>query len=202
MQLIIKTGTLIAALLVATTALADSEVDRLREALRSTTMQVRTLEDQRTSLQSKSAQLERDNGELKSKLDAAKAEVKQVKKDYREAVKEFNERLEERNQTLEKWKEAYGEAATVARTKDAERARLEVESNNWKASTNTCADKNKQLVKIGRDLLAEYESVTLGDAPLVREPFTGIKRTQVKGVLEDYDEKIDTQRVIDQRAKR
>lgn len=202
MKLIIKTAASIVAVFFATGAMADSEVDRLREALRSTTMQVRALEDQRTSLQAKTAQLERDNAALKSQVDAAKAEVKQVKKDYREAVKEFNARLEERNQTLEKWKEAYAEAATVARTKDAERARLEVESNNWKASTAACTDKNKQLVKVGRELLAEYESVTLGDALLVREPFTGIKRTQVKGVLEDYDEKIDTQRVLDHRAQR
>jgi len=44
-------------------------------------------------------------------------------------------------QTLEKWKEAYTEAATVARTKDAERAKFEAEANSFKASNKTCTDK-------------------------------------------------------------
>jgi chromosome segregation ATPase len=179
----------------------DSEIDRLREALRSTTIQARQLEDQRTALQAKVAQLEKDNAGLKEQVAAAKAKVKQVEKDYRDAVKEFNARLEERNQVLEKWKEAYGEAATVARTKDAERAKFEAESNAFKASTKACTDKNQQLVKVGRELLSEYENVTLGDVLLSRDPVTGIKRTQIKTLLEDYDDKIDTQRVPDQGAQ-
>lgn len=181
---------------------ADSELDRLREALRSATMQSRALEDQRTALQAKVTQVERDNAALKAQVDTAKAKVRQVEKDYRVAVTEFNERLEERNQTLEKWKEAYTEAATVARTKDAERAKFEAESNTYKASTKTCTEKNQQLVKIGRELLVHYEGVTLGDALLAMEPVTGIKRASVKTLLEDYDEKIETQKVQTQKAQR
>ncbi len=94
------------------------------------------------------------------------------------------------------------EAATVARTKDAERAKFEGESNTYKASTKACTEKNKQLVKVGRDLLVQYEGVTLGDALLAREPVTGIKRARVKSLLEDYDEKIETQKVQAQKAQR
>lgn len=179
----------------ATHAQAQSETDRLREALRTATTQARALEDQRTALQAKITQVEHDNAALKAQRDAAKAEVRQVKKDYREAVTQFNERLEERNQTLEKWKEAYAEAATVARTKDAERAQFEAEANATKVSLKACTAKNQQLVKVGRELLHHYETVTLGDALLAQEPLIGIRRTQVQNLLQDYAERVQTETV-------
>lgn len=193
MRIHILIASLCAVALPAVNAYADSELDRLRDALRNSTGQMRALEDQRTALQGKLAQSEKDNTALKGQVDAAKARARQAEKDYRQAVTEFNERLEERNQTLEKWKEAYGEAATVARTKDAERAKFEAESNTFKASTKACTAKNQELVKVGRDLLVKYEDVTLGDALLTREPLTGIRRTQVQSVLEEFDEKISDQ---------
>jgi len=182
-------------------AQAESETDRLRDALRNATTQTRALEDQRNALQAKVAKVEHDNTALKGQLDATKAEVRQVKKDYREAVTQFNERLEERNQTLEKWKEAYTEAATVARTKDAERAQFEAEVNATKTSLTACTGKNQKLARVGRELLAHYDSVTLGDALLTREPLTGIRRTQVQSLLEDYSERVQVETIPVERAK-
>src|SRR5260370_3448526 len=106
-------------------ARADSEADRLREALRSATAQTRQLEDQRTALQAKVAAADREIAAAKAQTDAAKAQVRQIEKEHREAVDEFNKRLTERDETLEKWKTAYQEAATVARANDAERAKFE-----------------------------------------------------------------------------
>lgn len=168
----------------------DSELDRLREALRNATSQNRSLEDQRNAAQTRITKLEADNAALKTQLDRVRAQLKQLQQDYKQAVNEFNERLEERNQTLEKWKEAYTQAAVVARTKDAERARFEEEANAFKASTKTCTDKNRELVKVNKQILADYKNVTLGDALLAKEPVTGLWRTRVQNKLQDYDEKI------------
>jgi chromosome segregation ATPase len=174
----------------AVNAQTESEIDRLREALRSSTSQVRALEDQRTAMQAQLTQTQRERDDLKGELAAAKAKIKQVEKDYREAVKEFNDRLEERNQTLEKWKEAYAEAATVAQTKDAERAKFEAEANTFKASTKTCAEKNDQLVQVGRELWSRYEGVSFGDMVIASEPLTGLRRAQILNVLQIYQDKI------------
>ncbi|WP_072389359.1 hypothetical protein [Hyphomicrobium sp. CS1BSMeth3] len=190
------------AILVATAdgAHAQSEVDRLREALRSATAQSRALEDQRTALQAKIAAAERDKTALKGQLDAAKAKARQIEKDYREAVTQFNERLEERNQVLEKWKEAYAEAAGVARAKDAERAKFEAEAAATKTGLTACTDMNRKLVTVGRELLAHYENVTLGDAILAQEPLVGVRRVRVQNLLQDYAEKVQTATVPPQRG--
>jgi chromosome segregation ATPase len=175
---------------------ADAESDKLRDALRSATAQTRSLEDQRSALQAKVADAEREKAALTSQIAAAKAQVKEVEKTHREAVDEFNQRLEDRNQTLEKWKGAYEEAATVARTKDAERAKFEGEATAYKASTKSCVAKNTQLMKVGRELLRRYEGVSFGDIAVINEPLIGARRVEVQNILQDYDDKLLEQKVI------
>lgn len=168
----------------------DSDIDRLRQALRDATAQMRNLDDQRLALQNQLSASMQERDRLKSDVAAAKARIKAVEKAHREAVAEFNQRLEERNQVLEKWKAAYEEAATVARTKDAERARAEAEANSFKASTKTCAERNIKLVQIGRELVDRLANVHFGDILAAQEPLTGIKRVQVQNLLQDYQDKI------------
>ena len=189
----------IAALVVAAmsggAARADDEADRLREALRSATAQARQLEDQRAALQAKVAASEREIAAAKADATAAKARVREVEKEHREAVDEFNKRLTERDETLDKWKTAYEEAANVARTKDAERAKFEGEAAAFKASTKSCEDKNTQLVNAGREILKRYHSLTLGDAFVASEPLTGLGRVGVQNFLQDSTDKILDQKV-------
>jgi chromosome segregation ATPase len=176
-------------------ALADSETDRLREALRSATMQTRQLEDERAALQAKVADADREKAAAKAQVDAAKAEVRQVRKEQREAIEEFNKRLTERDETLEKWKTAYDEAATVARTKDAERAKFEGEASAYKASTKSCTSKNTVLIKAGRELLHQYKSVTIGDTVVAREPVFALRRVELQNQMQDTGDKMLDQKV-------
>lgn len=110
------------ALVVASAAHADQESDRLREALRSATAQARAAEDQRAAVQAKLTAAEQERDRLRKQIEGYRAQVKEAEQAYRQAVKDFNERIAERDDSLEKWKAAYGEAASVARTKDAERS--------------------------------------------------------------------------------
>jgi chromosome segregation ATPase len=186
---------LLAAVMAGTAAHAQSETDRLREALRAATAQTRSLEDQRTALQAKVAAAERDATALKAQIDAAKVEVRKIEKEHREAVEEFNQRLAQRDETLEKWKSAYEEAATVARSKDAERAKFEGEATAFKASTKSCQAKNIQLVKVGRELLHRYQGVSFGDMVVTSEPRVGVRRVEIQNLLQDYSDKILDQKV-------
>jgi chromosome segregation ATPase len=185
----------VAAVMCTGAARADTETDKLREALRSATMQTRALEDQRAASQAKIAEAEKDKAALKAQVDAAKAEIKKLEKQQRDAVDEFNQRLTERDETLDKWKSAYEEAATVARTKDAERAKFEGEATTYKASTKSCLAKNTLLMKVGRELLHRYEDVNFGDMAVAREPLFGEQRIRIQNLLQDYND-----RLLDQKA--
>lgn len=182
----------LAATLAASSACAQqpSETDRLRDALRSAIAQTRSLEDQRNALTARVTEAERKVQTLQTDLDAAKAEAKKADQDQRQAVTDFNARLEERNAALEKWKDAYGEAATVARAKDAERAKFEAESKDFQARNQNCTERNQRLAKVGRELLDRYRNVHFSDRLLAREPATGIMRVDVQNVLQDYGDRI------------
>ena len=190
-----RVALLLAAAMCCGEARADTETDRLREALRSATAQTRQLEDQRTASQAKLADVEREKSALKAQVDAVRAEIKQLEKQQREAVEQFNQRLTERDETMEKWKSAYEEAATVARTKDAERAKFEGEATAYKASTKSCLAKNVLLTKVGRELLQRYEQVNFGDMLVAREPLIGEQRARLQNLLQDYNDKL-----LDQKA--
>jgi chromosome segregation ATPase len=162
----------------ATNAMAQSasetETDRLRDALRGAIAQVRALEDERAALDARASEAEREAVSLRAQVDAAKAEAAQADKDYRQAVSDFNSRLDERNKTLEKWRSAYEEAATVARTKDADRAKFEGEYNAYKARTTSCETKNANLVKVDHDAVAAYRDLGVIKRIGATEPFTGL----------------------------
>lgn len=177
------------------TAFAQSETDRLRDALRSATAQTRALEDQRTALQAKVADADREKAAAKKEIDDLKAQLKKADKEHREAVDEFNQRLAERDETLEKWKSAYEEAATVARSKDAERAKFEGEATAYKASTKSCIAKNTQLVKAGKEMVQRYKDLTIGEIVVSREPMIQQRRVEIQNQLQESTDKFLDQKV-------
>jgi chromosome segregation ATPase len=177
-------------------ARADSEADRLRDALRSTTGQLRTLEDQRAALQARATTAEQERDRLRKQTEVLRAQVKEAEQAYRQAVKDFNERIGERDESLEKWKSAYGEAASVARAKDADRAKFEAEATTFKASTKACEAKNVQLAKIAGDVVRQYEAMDPFEKVLDHDPVIGFKRVEHQNAVQDFRDKI-----IEQKAK-
>ena len=177
------------------TAFAQSETDRLRDALRSATAQTRALEDPRTALQAKVADADREKAAAKKEVDDLKAQLKKADKEHRDAVDEFNQRLAERDETLEKWKSAYEEAATVARSKDAERAKFEGEATAYKASTKSCIAKNTQLVKAGKEMVQRYKDLTIGEIVVSREPMIQQRRVEIQNQLQESTDKFLDQKV-------
>ncbi|HEX7921834.1 MAG TPA: hypothetical protein VF583_12835 [Bradyrhizobium sp.] len=177
------------------TAFAQSETDRLRDALRSATAQTRALEDQRTALQAKVADADREKAAAKKEVDDLKAQLKKADKEHRDAVDEFNQRLAERDETLEKWKSAYEEAATVARSKDAERAKFEGEATAYKASTKSCIAKNTQLIKAGKEMVQRYKDLTIGEIVVSREPMIQQRRVEIQNQLQESQDKFLDQKV-------
>ena len=196
MRVLRLSSTAALAWVISTAAHADQESDRRREALRSATAQARTAEDQRAAVQAKLTAAEQERDRLRKQNEAYRAQVKEAEQAYRQAVKDFNERIAERDDSLEKWKAAYGEAASVARTKDAERTRFEGEATTWKASAKACEAKNVRLVKIADDVVKQYERMDPLEKVLDHDPVFGLKRVEHQNAAQDFRDKI-----IEQKAK-
>ena len=176
-------------------AFAQSETDRLREALRTATGQVRSLEDQRAVLQAKQVEAERDREKLRAQNQTLRAQVKEAEQSYRQAVKDFNDRIGERDMVLEQWKTQYGEAATVVRTKEAALAKATAEAASFKASTKSCEAKNVQLVKLTEEIVVRYKEMSPLEKALDHEPLFGLKRVEHQNQVQDYQDNIISQKV-------
>lgn len=196
MRLLRLSSTAALALMISTAAHADQESDRLREALRSATAQARAAEDQRAAVQAKLTAAEQERDRLRKQNEAYRAQVKEAEQAYRQAVKDFNERIAERDDSLEKWKSAYGEAANVARTKDAERTKFEGEATTWKASAKACEARNVKLVEIADDVVKQYEKMDPLEKVLDHDPVFGLKRVEHQNAAQDFRDKI-----IEQKAR-
>jgi chromosome segregation ATPase len=182
--------------LAATPAMAQSETDRLRDAVRTMTGQLRALEDQRAQTQARLAQVEREKTQALQAADRLRGQLKDTQKALQETADEANRRLAARDETLEKWKSAYEEAATVARDKDALRAKFELEAANFKARTKSCEAKNVNLLKVNSDILEAYRELTPLDQMIIREPLIGIGRVPHQNKVQDLKD-----RILDQDAR-
>jgi hypothetical protein len=174
----------------------QTETDRLREAIRSMTAQLRSLEDQRTQMQAKLTQTEREKLAATQRADRLTRQLKDAQDSMQKAVEEFNQRLADRDETLDRWKTAYNQAADVAREKDALRAKFEAEASTFKARTKSCEVKNAQLRKVSSDILAGYRDLNLGDAFVITEPMIGIGRVGHQNRVQDFRD-----RILDQDVK-
>jgi chromosome segregation ATPase len=183
-------------LLTAAAAGADSESDRLREALRTATAQARALEDQRAALQARLTSAEQERDRLRKQNDASRAQVRELEQANRQAVKDYNDRLAEHEEALEKWKSAYGEAADVARAKEAEQLKSAAEAADLKARNTACQAKNAQLVKVGNDFAKQYAAMNPMEKLLDHEPVFGMKRVEHQNAVQDFCDKILDQKVL------
>ena len=175
-------------------AFAQSETDRLREALRTATGQVRSLEDQRAVMQAKQVEAERDRDKLKAQNQTLRAQVKEAEQSYRQAVKDFNDRIGERDLVLEQWKTQYGEAATVVRVKEAALAKATAEAASFKASSKSCEAKNVQLVKLTEEIVVRYKEMNPFEKVLDHEVLFGLQRVEHQNQVQDYQDKIISQK--------
>lgn len=171
-------------------AQAQSELERLRRALRQVTQQLRAAEDQRVALQAQVTQGEREKERLNLQINSLKGELKDTQDNFQRTVEEFNQRMAERDQTLDKWRTAYEEAADVARAKEAERVKNLADATTYKARTLSCEARNKQLVKVGQDMLAGYRDLTLGDLIAIRDPVIGVGRVDHQNRTQDFRDRI------------
>lgn len=209
MKAILSIKQLLPALVMTFTAVsyAAPEADpslKLKEALRSTMLQLRKAQTDNANLQAAQFAAEAKQKELEAKIaELTKNCESLIKKSNadkaasEESISKLNNRLADRdqrivqfNEALEKWKSGYQQAAEVARNKEIERAKLASQVVDLK---NTVADreaKNISLFNTSIEILNRFENYALGKAITAREPFIGTTRVKVENLVQGYKDKI------------
>jgi DNA-binding MltR family transcriptional regulator len=174
---------------------------KLRESLRGAMLQLRNIEAERARLEAElgvlTTQSERQVKDLNAKLEESLKSAAEEKTLADKQIAEQEKKLEaEKARTaafaaaLDKWKASYFQITEIARTKEAERARL---LDKTMSLQNTVADRerrNLELYGIGKEILERYENFAFGKALLAREPFTGLAKVKLEEQVQDYKDKL------------
>ncbi len=181
---------------------ADDQTDtietRLRQRLQDTMLQLRAAETDRATLQAAQAQSAEEKKSLTAKLEAITKQAN-ANKLAAQAVESLKAQVSRQDQDIAQLKEAMEscrQAAQLARKKEAERDALvdQVEIGLERLVIDR-QQKNLALYKIASEILDRYQKFGLGDAIAAREPFVGLTRVKLQNQVQDYQDKLLSERV-------
>jgi chromosome segregation ATPase len=175
---------------------------QLRERLRDTTLQLRDAETERAALQAAQTQLTDENKALSERIEAITkvADANKVAaQTAAQAVDNLKARVSHQDTEIAQLTEdgqSCQQAAELARNKATEQIKLADEAviELERLVTDRQA-KNLALYKIANEILQRYQKFGLGDALTAREPFVGITRVKLQNLVQDYQDKIQNERV-------
>jgi hypothetical protein len=175
---------------------------KLREGLKSTMLQLRTVQGEKAALEAEKAELEAKVAELTEKADKLEKQSSDDKAAADKRIAEQVERLVERGNAVTKLEtdlaasqKACKEAAALAAKKEAERAKVNSEKIVLERKVADQQTKNAEMYKLGSEILTRYEKFGLGTAIVAREPFVGLTRVKLQNLIQDYGDKLADQKI-------
>ena len=177
-------------LLAAAEARADAATEaKLRDALRATTAQLRGLEDEKARWQRTEADLRAEIQTMRGlSLPPTKSSDKEVAALNRR-VRELSDANGQLRASLSKC-EARPAVAPAAGQTDEEKKRLAGEVTGLKEKLAGSEEKNLEMYRVSKELLAWMEKVGVGG-----EPFFGWKRVELENIAQEYGDKLLEQKV-------
>ncbi|NIF90062.1 hypothetical protein F3J10_17415 [Burkholderia sp. Cy-637] len=174
------------------TAGAQSMEERLRGQLRTTTQQLRQLQDGQAQLEADKtgAEQARDKAlaqvkELQAQLSAAKGDSG-AEAAARRALADERAAHARDTQALAKARASYEELAGTARTRDAQRGTLQADLAARDTQLQSCQAHNADLYRVGHEILDAYEHVGLGTVLASRQPFAQSARVKYDQLAQRY----------------
>lgn len=174
---------------------------RLRESLRTVTLQLRTAQTDLAAVQASQAALTEEKKTLAEELAALQKRVAADKGQADKTVAELKSKVSEQTATiaqyreaLEKFKAELEKASEAAKIAEAKAAKVGADNVVLARKAADREAKNLALFMISNEILSRYEDFSLGNAIRAKEPFVGRTRTKLENLMQDYQDKISEQR--------
>ena len=178
------------------TASAQSIEDKLRSQLRSTTEQLRTLQDSQAQEQADKTQAEQQRDQALAGLKQAQANLAAAQGKssaeigaQRALAAEKAGRAQDEQQ-LAKYKSAYEDLLAQSHARDTEHMQTQTALKLSQSQMQMCVAKNVQLYQVGQQVLSAYEHVGLGTVLESREPFAQSTRVKYEQIVQDYGDQL------------
>ncbi len=184
---------------------SDKSAKREREMLRRMQQQVQQMQGQVSVLEQEKARLGQELDAAGKELQSAKRtasrlgrELKAEKQKLEESEKELASTREQLGKTqtrLEETTRNLNDTRHALATTEAAKRNLETVKAHNEREIALCEDKNGKLYKYGRELMERYEQKSCGDALKQKEPFVGFRQVEIENLLEEYRDRLDTEKI-------
>jgi len=185
-------------LVAATSSRADDTTEgRLRDALKSTMLQLRSVTTQADNLSAQVTDLQSQNDTLTKQLadltkksaDAQTASSKTIAV-LKGQVSDQEDSIAKLQASLDTWEKSQKQAVAIANDTETKRAKLAELSIHLQRIVDDQKRKNQEMYQAGMELLDRYEKFGLGEALTAKEPFIGTTRTKFETLVQDYEDKL------------
>lgn len=184
---------------------ASSAESRLRDALKNSMLQLRTVTADRDNLQAQVTDLQSQKDDLTAKVAAltkkmagdqdANAKAIAVLKGQ---VSDQEDSIAALQHSLDQWKDSQRKAVAIATDTETKRAKLADLAIRLQRIVDDQKRKNDEMYRLGMEILDRYEKFGLGEALTAREPFVGTTRTKFETLVQDYEDKLTDQTITAQ----
>ncbi len=182
----------------------DASEAKLKEQLKSVSLQLRNAQQEKATLQTAQAALEATKKTLDDTVKKQAASLVTKDKEMEDFKENSDKTLKEKvakitsleldlanyKTTLDKWQAANLTLDNIAKKKEAERAKLAAKSADLERKVADLRARNVELYKLGSEILARYEKFGIGEALAAREPFTGNTKVKLQNIVQDYNGKL------------
>lgn len=203
----IATALLLPLLLLGVSGLAgaadnDAKSTREREMLRRAQDALRQSQQENGSLAQGKAESEQKlqaaNKQLEAARNASKSEQSAVRaklKAATDAQAEVARQLEESRRQIAQLTVQQKETATTLSARESDVKRLQADLDGAKAAGASCEAKNLKLYEYSQQLVQAYDRKGVWAAMSQKEPVLGLGAVQKENLLQEYQQKLDAQRL-------
>jgi len=181
---------------------AASPEARLRETLRSTTLQLRTSQNDlstaqaaRDALATEKTALETELAKFQKQLVADRLDNDKTVASQKAIVAGQAAELSATRAELEKTRASLAKVVDYARKTETERNALTSRVAQLETQAEDQIGRNVALYKLGNEILDRYAKFGLGQAIIAREPFIGTTRVKLENQVQDYGDQLRAQRI-------
>ncbi len=180
----------------------DEVVSKLREALRSTMMQLRDAQGQIAALQATEIANKQEIDKLKGELKKSGDDLMAERNASANTIADLNAKLSERDATilgntaaLDKWRIDFNNTIERARKAEADSAKKAGQIIVLERLVSEQRIQNIQMYKVGMEVIDRYDKFWFGDALLAREPFVGNTKVKLQNLAQDGQDKLLAARI-------
>ncbi len=175
---------------------------KMRAALRDLTLQLRTAQADLATAQAAQAALTTEKKELGDKYEALRKQAaadraagEKISNGLGAQVADLKVQVAKLGSALEASKSENEKLLQTGHVSEEQRAKLAGEMAELRQRLADREAKNLALFLLGNEILTRYEDFSLGNALKAKEPFVGLTRTRLENLVQDYEDKLQDQRV-------